>query len=98
MAFRVPTSDVSVVDLTVRLEKAATKEQIDKCIKDAAEGKLKVCTHPLQELRQCCSILSRSHSLCRVAGITLWFLWDVHHVNHSQQPSGGSQFAGRPPA
>jgi glyceraldehyde 3-phosphate dehydrogenase len=41
MAFRVPTSDVSVVDLTVRLEKAATKEQIDKCIKDAAEGKLK---------------------------------------------------------
>jgi glyceraldehyde 3-phosphate dehydrogenase len=37
MAFRVPTSDVSVVDLTVRLEKAATKEAIDQAIKDASQ-------------------------------------------------------------
>eukprot|EP01059_Diplonema_ambulator_P031883 TRINITY_DN5_c0_g2_i1.p1 TRINITY_DN5_c0_g2~~TRINITY_DN5_c0_g2_i1.p1 ORF type:complete len:335 (+),score=138.42 TRINITY_DN5_c0_g2_i1:54-1058(+) len=36
MAFRVPTPDVSVVDLTVRLEKGATKEQIDAAIKEAA--------------------------------------------------------------
>jgi glyceraldehyde 3-phosphate dehydrogenase len=36
MAFRVPTSDVSVVDLTCRLEKAASKEAIDQAIKDAA--------------------------------------------------------------
>lgn len=33
MAFRVPTVDVSVVDLTVRLEKAATYEQIKAAIK-----------------------------------------------------------------
>ncbi len=41
MAFRVPTPDVSVVDLTVRLEKAATYEQIKKAMKDASEGELK---------------------------------------------------------
>jgi glyceraldehyde 3-phosphate dehydrogenase len=41
MAFRVPTADVSVVDLTVRLEKAATYEEIKKAMKDASEGELK---------------------------------------------------------
>ena len=33
MSFRVPTVDVSVVDLTVRLEKAATYDEIKKAIK-----------------------------------------------------------------
>jgi glyceraldehyde 3-phosphate dehydrogenase len=33
MAFRVPTVDVSVVDLTVRLEKKATYDEIKKAIK-----------------------------------------------------------------
>ncbi|EEF26847.1 glyceraldehyde 3-phosphate dehydrogenase, putative [Ricinus communis] len=41
MAFRVPTVDVSVVDLTVRLEKSATYEQIKAAIKEESEGKLK---------------------------------------------------------
>ncbi|KAF1864848.1 hypothetical protein Lal_00031811 [Lupinus albus] len=41
MAFRVPTVDVSVVDLTVRLEKAATYDEIKKAIKEESEGKLK---------------------------------------------------------
>ncbi|MQL41222.1 type I glyceraldehyde-3-phosphate dehydrogenase [Escherichia coli] len=41
MAFRVPTVDVSVVDLTVRLEKAATYDQIKSAIKEESEGKLK---------------------------------------------------------
>ncbi|EQA06674.1 type I glyceraldehyde-3-phosphate dehydrogenase [Glaesserella parasuis] len=39
MAFRVPTANVSVVDLTVNLEKPANYEEIKKAIKDAAEGK-----------------------------------------------------------
>ncbi|MDG6364356.1 type I glyceraldehyde-3-phosphate dehydrogenase [Glaesserella parasuis] len=39
MAFRVPTANVSVVDLTVNLEKPASYEEIKKAIKDAAEGK-----------------------------------------------------------
>ncbi|EEF50959.1 glyceraldehyde 3-phosphate dehydrogenase, putative [Ricinus communis] len=41
MAFRVPTVDVSVVDLTVRLEKKATYEDIKAAIKAESEGKLK---------------------------------------------------------
>ena len=42
MAFRVPTPDVSVVDLTVRLEKSATYQQICEAIKAASQGALKV--------------------------------------------------------
>ena len=38
MAFRVPTADVSVVDLTVRIEKKATYEQIKAAFKTASEG------------------------------------------------------------
>lgn len=41
MSFRVPTSDVSVVDLTAVLEKPATKEQICAAMKAASEGELK---------------------------------------------------------
>merc|ERR1712115_59051 len=41
MAFRVPTPDVSVVDLTVRLQKEATYEEICNKIKEASEGSLK---------------------------------------------------------
>merc|ERR1712033_50288 len=41
MAFRVPTPNVSVVDLTCRLEKACTYEEIKDKIKEAAEGDLK---------------------------------------------------------
>lgn len=40
MAFRVPTADVSVVDLTVRLEKEASYEEIKKAMKTASEGEL----------------------------------------------------------
>ncbi|MCR4303381.1 MAG: type I glyceraldehyde-3-phosphate dehydrogenase [Gallionella sp.] len=38
MAFRVPTSDVSVVDLTVELNKAASYEEICKAMKAASES------------------------------------------------------------
>jgi len=41
MAFRVPTSDVSVVDLTCELEKPASMEDICKAMKAAADGPLK---------------------------------------------------------
>ncbi len=41
MAFRVPTPDVSVVDLTVRLEKETSYEEIKKVMKQASEGELK---------------------------------------------------------
>ena len=41
MAFRVPTMDVSVVDLTVNLGKSVTYEEVCKAMKDASEGELK---------------------------------------------------------
>ena len=41
MSFRVPTLDVSVVDLTCRLEKPATYDEIKAAMKKASEGELK---------------------------------------------------------
>ncbi len=41
MSFRVPVSDVSVVDLVVRLDKPATYEQVKAAMKEASEGELK---------------------------------------------------------
>lgn len=51
MALRVPTANVSVVDLTVRLKKPTTYEEICKAIKNAAEGPMKgiisYCDEPM---------------------------------------------------
>jgi glyceraldehyde 3-phosphate dehydrogenase len=41
MAIRVPTSNVSLVDLTVELSKAATAEEINAAMKKAADGPMK---------------------------------------------------------
>jgi glyceraldehyde 3-phosphate dehydrogenase len=41
MAFRVPTADVSVVDLTVRLANPATYDEIKAAFKEASEGAMK---------------------------------------------------------
>lgn len=41
MSFRVPTADVSVVDLTCKIEKAATYEDIKAAVKKASENELK---------------------------------------------------------
>jgi glyceraldehyde 3-phosphate dehydrogenase len=50
MSMRVPTLDVSVVDLTVNLEKPTTYEDICKTMKEAAEkdtlGVLEYCDEP----------------------------------------------------
>ena len=40
MAFRVPTADVSVVDLTVNLAKSASYDEICAAVKEASEGEL----------------------------------------------------------
>ena len=41
MSFRVPVADVSVVDLTVKLDKSASYEDIKKAMKAASEGELR---------------------------------------------------------
>jgi glyceraldehyde 3-phosphate dehydrogenase len=41
MAFRVPTPDVSVVDLTAELEKEVTAQQVNDALRAAAEGRMK---------------------------------------------------------
>src|SRR5690606_38204634 len=41
MSFRVPVADVSVVDFTVRREKATTYDEVKKAMKDVSEGELK---------------------------------------------------------
>ncbi|KAF4931861.1 Glyceraldehyde-3-phosphate dehydrogenase [Colletotrichum viniferum] len=41
MSMRVPTANVSVVDLTARIEKGASYDEIKQAIKEAAEGPLK---------------------------------------------------------
>lgn len=46
MSLRVPTSNVSVVDLTVSLEKPTSYDEIKKVIKEASEGKLKGILRP----------------------------------------------------
>jgi len=41
MAFRVPTADVSVVDLTCKIKKATTYEEICKEVQRRADGDMK---------------------------------------------------------
>src|SRR5438552_16563552 len=49
MAVRVPTPNVSLVDLTVELEKPATEEQVNAAMKAAAEGALAGILHYCEE-------------------------------------------------
>jgi glyceraldehyde 3-phosphate dehydrogenase len=61
-AMRVPTSDVSVVDLSVRLRRSTSAEEINAAMKRAAEGPLKgileYCNEPLVSV----DFLGNSHS------------------------------------
>jgi len=73
MAFRVPTADVSVVDLTVRLAKAAPYEEIKKKVKAAAEGPMKGILDYTEEEVVSSDFTSDTHSSCfdAAAGIPL---------------------------
>lgn len=48
MSMRVPTANVSVVDLTARIEKGASYDEIKEAIKEAANGPLKGKSHKLR--------------------------------------------------
>jgi glyceraldehyde 3-phosphate dehydrogenase len=73
MSFRVPTPDVSVVDLTCRLAKEATYEDIKKAVKEASEGELKGILGYTEDAVVSCDFTSdkRSSIFDAAAGIAL---------------------------
>lgn len=73
MALRVPTADVSVVDLTVRLSKPTTYEAICKAMKAASEDKMKGILHYSEEQLVSTDFISSTYSAIfdKDAGIAL---------------------------
>ncbi|XP_009890856.1 PREDICTED: glyceraldehyde-3-phosphate dehydrogenase [Charadrius vociferus] len=68
MAFRVPTPNVSVVDLTCRLEKPATYDDIKRVVKAAADGPLKGILAYTEDQVVSCDFNGDSHSSTFDAG------------------------------
>ena len=64
MAIRVPTPNVSLVDLTVNLSKSATKEAINNALREAAAGSLKGVLMASDEPLVSVDYLSQTHSSC----------------------------------
>ena len=62
LAMRVPTPDGSVVDLTIELEKPATKEEINAAMKKAAEGPMKGILEYVDEPIVSADIVDNKHS------------------------------------
>lgn len=73
MAFRVPTPDVSVVDLTVRLQNGASYDKIKAAIKAASEGAMKGILGYTEDLVVSCDFTgdNRSSIFDAKAGIAL---------------------------
>ncbi|KAH0512920.1 Glyceraldehyde-3-phosphate dehydrogenase [Microtus ochrogaster] len=69
MAFRVPTPNVSIVDLTCRLEKAAKYDDIKKVVKQASEGPLKGILGYTEDQVVSFDFNSDSHSSTFYAGV-----------------------------
>jgi glyceraldehyde 3-phosphate dehydrogenase len=68
MAFRVPTPDVSVVDLTVRTEKATSYAEICQAMKAATEGPLQGVLAYTEEPVASCDFIGDPHSSIFDAG------------------------------
>ncbi len=62
MAFRVPTADVSVVDLTVRVKKSTNLEEINQLFKEAADGAYKGVVQYIDDEVVSQDFVSETHS------------------------------------
>jgi glyceraldehyde 3-phosphate dehydrogenase len=71
MAMRVPTPDVSIVDLVVEVEKGTTAEEVNKELKKASETSLKGILGYSEEPLVSCDYIGNSHSSIVDAGLTL---------------------------
>jgi len=71
MAIRIPTPNVSLVDLTVNLSKPATKEAINGALKKAAESEFKGVMSAVEEPLVSIDFLSETHSSCVDLGCTM---------------------------
>jgi glyceraldehyde 3-phosphate dehydrogenase len=92
LAIRVPTPNVSLVDLTVRLEKKATKEEINAAFKAAANGALKGILAVSDEPLVSCDYNGDKHSstvdseLTTVIGDTAKVMsWYDNEMGYSQR-------------
>ena len=73
MAFRVPTIDVSAVDLTVKVSKETNYEEIAKAMKEASEGEMKGIINYCDEEVVSSDFIGSSYSCIfdKLAGIAL---------------------------
>jgi glyceraldehyde 3-phosphate dehydrogenase len=78
MAFRVPTPNVSVVDLTVRLEKPASMDAIKAAVKKASEGKLKGILGYTEDQVSAITQLIQSFFYSKFKVVSTDFLGDTH--------------------
>ena len=92
MAFRVPTPDVSVVDLTVVLKKSATYDEICKAVKKAAEGPMKGVMGYTEDAVVSSDFIHDSHSSIFDAGagiaLTDKFVKLVSWYDNGARPNG----------
>ena len=68
MAFHIPTPNMSVVDLTCRLEEPAKYDEINKVVKHASEGPLKGILGYTEDQVVSCDFNSNTHSSTFDAG------------------------------
>ncbi len=84
MAFRVPTADVSVVDLTARLSKPAEYKEIMAALKAASEGPMKGilgCAHPPANSFTSCPAQNHAHLYSTYTGLEqreMQAAWECH--------------------
>jgi glyceraldehyde 3-phosphate dehydrogenase len=71
MSLRVPTPDVSIVDLTAVLTKEVTKQDINQAMKQAAEGPLKGILQYTEDPIVSSDVLHNSYSSVFDAGLTM---------------------------